>query len=302
MHWTAFLAYRRFPAQARVIEDCACVQCGYNLRMQMVAARCPECGYEVGNSVFLLAKPAVASRGLRTAGCTYLALLAVPLVMLFGATWSFFVASLIASSASVFRLIGVSDLRFNAALTRLPVIGSRLLAWWIIVIIELIISCAWLATMLLTSGNRNLWNSGLAPRLILMSVAAWLMVSVIGSLIAGRFGLALMDMLNYVWTRIEFRLQQCFAIGMLIVTPTVTLTLWFAVQSGWTAAMLSLLHVVLLCGLLGATSITLLHAATACDESTENWDDLIDSDRIAVVPESQQPKAREKPPIPVQGA
>lgn len=301
MHWTAFLAYRRFPAHARVMEDCACIQCGYNLRMQMVSSRCPECGYEVGHSVFLLAKPEVAARDLRTAGTTYAAVLAIPLVMLLGATWSFFIASLIATSAALFRVIALSDLRFNGALARLPVIGQRLNVWFLASIVDLLVGAAWLTAMLLTSGNRNMWNSGLAPTLIQWSVIAWLITALVSALVAGRFGFALMDMINFVWTRIEFRVQQWIALAMLLTSPTLMLAPLAVVLSGWPAHIANLLNVLLLCLLMLATGIPLLHAATACEQYAEDWDDLIESERIAVVPESQRPRKPEPPAIPVDG-
>lgn len=300
MHWTAFLAYRRFPAHARLMEGCACIQCGYNLRMQMVAARCPECGYEVGHSVFLLAKPAVASRDLRTAGTTYVAILTIPLVMLLGSTWSLFVGSLIATCAALFRVIALSDLRFNGALARLPVIGPRLNLWFAASLGDLFVGGGWLTVMLVTSGNRNMWNSGLAPILIQWSIIAWLVTALISALVAGRFGFALIDMINFTWTRIEFRVQQWIALAMLFIGPVLTLVPLVASLSGWSANIANLLNVLLLCLLMLATGIPLLHAATACEQCAEDWDDLIESERIAVVPESQRPRKPEPPAIPIE--
>ena len=63
----------------------------------------------------------------------------------------------------------------------------------------------------------------------------------------------------------------------------------------------NLLNVLLLCLLMLATGIPLLHAATACEQCAEDWDDLIESERIAVVPESQRPRKPEPPAIPVDG-
>ena len=92
MHWTAFLAYRRFPANARVADDMACIGCGYNLRGLNVWMRCPECGSEVGNSVFLLARAEIVQRNLHTMGYTYFAPLALLLACLAGAWWPALVA------------------------------------------------------------------------------------------------------------------------------------------------------------------------------------------------------------------
>ena len=300
MHWTAFLAYRRFPAYARVMEDCACIQCGYNLRMQMVSSRCPECGYEVGNSVFLLARPSVTARGLRTAGATYLVPLCIVIPMLFSAYWAIFIVALAGACAAAFRFISVSDLRFNASLARLPVIGPRLTLWWLITIADVVVGGAWMTAMIVVSKSLYLQNSGLGWRLVIWGLIAWWFTTMLSAVAAGRFGFALMDMLNYVWTRIGFRVQQVAATTVLVAGP------FFAIGflTVTSRAMVIILEIALLL-LTGfailATAVPLLQAATACEESAEDWDDLIESERIVVVPESQRPRQPEPPPIKVEG-
>lgn len=300
MHWTAFLAYRRFPAHARVMDDCACVQCGYNLRTQMVSSRCPECGNEVGNSVFLLAKPAVASRGLRTAALTYLAPASILIAYISGAYWVLFVVSLTAVVAALFQFVGVTDLRRNAALARLPVVGARLSLWWAIALIVFIVALSWMGGLIVVSRNRILQNNGVGINIGMGGCIAWWMLNLISAWAAGRFGLALMDMLNFAWTRIEFRVQQCAIIGIIVLTLLMLITIR-TVNSNTLKALLAggLLLLTLLTML--STAIALLHAATACDQSTEDWDELIESERIAVVPESQRRGAPEPPAIRVEG-
>src|SRR5688572_12652190 len=300
MHWTAFLAYRRFPAHARVIEDCACIQCGYNLRMQMVSSRCPECGYEVGNSVFLLARPAVTARGLRTAGATYLAPLCIVIPMLFNAYGAIFVVALAGACAAVFRFIGVSDLRFNASLARLPVIGPRLTLWWLMTIADVVVGGAWMTAMIVVSKSPNLQNSGVGWRMVIWGLIAWWFTTMLSAVAAGRFGFALMDMLNYVWTRIEFRVQQAAAIAVLVAGPF--FAVGFLTTTSQTMVIILEIALLLLTGFATlATALSLLHAASAGDESAEDWDDLIESERIVVVPESQRPRQPEPPPIKVEG-
>lgn len=300
MHWTAFLAYRRFPAHARVMEDCACIQCGYNLRMQMVSARCPECGYEVGNSVFLLAKPSAASRGLRTAAMTYLAPLAIALPAIFETYWSVFVVALVGTAAALFRFIGTTDLRLNAALARLPIVGPRLTMWLIAATIDLILAAGLLVAMLIVSTNRNLRVSGLGYSIVTWCFIGWWFTTILSAWLAGRFGLALMDMLNYVWTRIEFRVQQV-AVPIVFALGPVFLV---GMKSVATPTMLKIIEIgitVITIGAMVMTALPLLHSATACDESTRDWDELIESERIAVVPEGQRPRMPEPPPIRVEG-
>jgi hypothetical protein len=300
MHWTAFLAYRRFPAHARIVDDCACIQCGYNLRMQMVAARCPECGYEVGHSVFLLAHPAVTARGLRTAGVTYLAPFMMILPMVTSAYWAIFIVSLAAATAALFRFIGVSDLRINAAMARLPVVGQRLNAWWAWTMVDLSISSAWMIGLIVVSQSRILQNNGTGTALIVGGSLAWWASMLISAMIAGRFGFALMDMLNYTWTRIEFRVQQIACVTMLLLAPFLVLGMRSASSATFRAVLAGTL-VVLTLLLMLATALALRHSATAAEESAESWDDLIDEARIAMVPESQRPRQPEPPAIRVEG-
>lgn len=300
MHWTAFLAYRRFPAQARIMEDCACIQCGYNLRMQMVAARCPECGYEVGHSVFLLAHPDITARGLRTAGITYLAPFMMILPMIVNAYWAMFIVSLAAATAALFRVIGVSDLRFNASMARLPVIGPRLNAWWTCAVIDLFLAGAWMIGLIVVSQSRILQNNGTGPLVMGVGSIAWWFSMLLSAVVAGRFGYALMDMLNFVWTRIEFRVQQIASVLMILFAPFLILGMRAAPSStarGICAAALAILALLLML----ATAIPLLHAATASEQAAESWDDLIDSERIAMIPDSQRPRQPELPAIKVEG-
>ena len=51
MHWTAFLAYRRVPANAQVIGDLGCIHCGYNVRGLRASGLCPECGSRIACEV-----------------------------------------------------------------------------------------------------------------------------------------------------------------------------------------------------------------------------------------------------------
>jgi hypothetical protein len=295
MHWTAFLAYRRFPANARVIDDIACVQCGYNLRSQMVAARCPECGHEVGNSIFLLARPQVAARGLKTAAGTYLAPFIMLLFCINQAYWPLLVTSGVMVAACVFRLWGVIDLRFRAAIARLPVLGPRVSLWWVAVVLDLAMSLAWL-TMTLIVANSTTLRAGAGYSILVWLMIGWWCCTTFSAWAAGRFGLALADMLGYSWTRIEFRAQQIAVLIAAGLFPFVAFGLSMASGKAAVFSLLVLLTLITLVPLL-QTALGLAHSATAAEASAETWDDLIDSERVTLVPEASLPRQPEPPPI-----
>jgi len=299
MHWTAFLAYRRFPANARVVDDLACIQCGHNLRTLMVAARCPECGYEVGNSIFLLSRPDVTARGLRGAGMSYLAPLTMILPLLHPTYWTLLIAAGASVLAGVSRLVGVGELRFRAAIARLPVLGPRVRWWWLAALIDLGLAIAWCAAVIIIAGIPTIQGPATRSVLIWITVAWWFQL-MLSALAAGRFAFALVDMLGYVWTRVEFRVQQALALAALAFAPVLLLGLTAVASPGM--ALLIEGSAFLLTALLAlATAIPLLHSATAAEESAETWDDVIESERVVLVPEASLPRRPEPPPIPIDG-
>jgi hypothetical protein len=299
MHWTAFLAYRRFPENARVIDDLACIGCGYNLRLQMVRARCPECGLEVGNSIFLLAKPAETARSLRAAAPTFCAPLIFVLTCLNGAHWALLVASAVLAAAGVFRVWAVSELRFRAALARLPVLGTRLHLWWMAVVAEMAISIIWCAAIVIIASSLTLRLGPGGAMIQRWCILAWWCAAMLGTFLAGRFGYALMDMLGYSWTRIEFRAQQISVLVGIAAFPL----LLMAVQLVSSPVMVYVMLLAMLLVTIGPhvqTSIALLHAATAAETSSESWEDVLDSQRVTLVPQTTLPGKPEPPPIRVE--
>lgn len=298
MHWTAFLAYRRFPANAQVMDDIACIQCGYNVRGLMVAARCPECGSEVGNSIFLLAKPVIAARGLRAAGITYLAPFILLLPFLHPEYWAVMVASGVILAACVFRVLAVSDLRFRAALARLPVLGTRLHIWWLATFADLIIALMWLIVMLVIAYTPTLQTPA-GNAVMLWTMIAWWLSAIFSASAAGRFGHAIMDMLGFVWTRLEFRVQQIAVVAAAALIPLLLVALR-AIASLTIAAVVWGFLAVLMGFVMLATALPLMHAATAAEESAETFDDALDEERIVLVPEARLPRKPEPPPIKVE--
>ena len=278
MHWTSFLAYRRFPANARVADDVACIHCGYNLRSQSVWARCPECGYEVGHSIFLLPKSGIVARSLRTAGTTYLAPLLALLMCFNPGYWPLLIVSGANVIGGVFRTISITNLRFRGALHRLPVVGQRLQIWWLVILGELLIDLAWLVAVLAISGNPSWQTPQGQSALAWLAIASWA-ITLLSAVCAGRFGYALTDMLGAIWLRVEFRIQTTTVIfGAVLSIPLI-----YALTQ---VSLIRTLYVV--AGLLGAivvatmiaTSIPLLQAATAAEVSRETLDEVMESDRI----------------------
>jgi hypothetical protein len=297
MHWTAFLAYRRFPATARVADDMACIGCGYNLRGLNVWTRCPECGGEVGNSLFLLARPEVVGRNLHTAGYTYFAPLVLVLTCLNSAWWPALVAGGALGVAAVFRLFAVGQLRYRGALARLPVVGARLKTWWIVAVIELLVALAIVALVMTVSAFKTGWAAGAQPIATWLLMAAWL--AGMGSAIAaGRLGYALVDMLGFTWTRIEFRVQNIAAVsGMLaccILAAGMT-----AMQSAAAAMLMGVIALVTL-AVAVMTGIALLHAANVAQQSQETVDEVLESQRVVVGPEIPPTPHHQQPSIPLE--
>lgn len=288
MHWTAFLAYRRFPATARVADDMACIGCGYNLRGLNVWRRCPECGQEVGNSVFLLAQPDIVHRSLSSAGVTYFAPLALLLTCVSSAWWSALVAGGALGIAAVFRAVALWHMRFRGALARLPVVGNRLNAWWIIALAELFVALAIIAVVLSVSALAPTTAAGAGPVVGWLLVVAWLL-AMLSALAAGRFGYALVDMLGFAWTRIEFRVQNAAAVLGLVLCAALLAVV--RVVPTPTAQMILLGAIGLITLIVTTmTGVALLHASTAALHAQESVDDVLDSERVLIEPE--------RPPLP----
>jgi hypothetical protein len=298
MHWTAFLAYRRFPANARVAENMACIGCGYNLRGLNVWIRCPECGSEVGNSLFLLARPEIVQRSLHTTGYTYFAPLALLLTCLTGAWWPALVAGGALFVAAVFRLFAVGQLRYRGALARLPVVGARLNTWWIVVVVELFLALSIIALVMTASAFSTSWGAGAQPIAMWLLAAAWL--AGMGSAIAaGRFGHALVDMLEFTWTRIEFRVQNIATMLALFASGGLIVGMTFAQSTAADLVLLSVIGLITL-AVAAMTGIALLHAANAAQQSQETVDEVLDSERVVVGPDIPPKPHLQQPSIPLE--
>src|SRR6185503_3019188 len=146
MHWTALLAKRFFPPEARVIDDVACIQCGYNLRGARAAGHCPECNAQVGDSLFILARPAAVADGVRSLGQGFFAFLALGLGCIQGtALWAQMVTVGILLCGAIWQVFALVRLRWHSAIDNLPVIAWRIRITFVVGIVNLAVLALWLA-------------------------------------------------------------------------------------------------------------------------------------------------------------
>ncbi len=275
-HWTDLLAYRRFPPHAKVIDDLACIGCGYNLRGSRAGGQCPECGRDVGDSLFILAKPVIVANGLRGMGKGSLANLAILLNLLPTAqVWPLIVSLTIIAIGSAFRLAGAWQVRFRSAIDRLPLIAGRINLLWLICLAEFITVIAWLAIVLAVAKVPS-WQTAAAQNAIRGFALVWIVLAYLNMFASGWFALSLAIMLHYVWTVIELHVQIA-----VVLVSTFTLICAFAVlafvQTTFIVMLVCVgLAILLYCAAVVATSICLLHVANGAEQETESWEEVLD--------------------------
>lgn len=274
MHWTALLAYRRFPRDAVVIDDVACIGCGYNLRGIRAGGRCPECGNAVGDSLFLLAEPEVVARGLRGIAKSYLACLALLInCIVWPPVWALMVAVGVIACGGVWRIISVAELKYRGALARLPVIGDRLNMLWILALIECAASVLWLIIIVAVTQSATLLATS-GPAMMAMAAAVWMIFLLLSAAAAGGLGLALAEALGYGWMVIELKLQRialvvCALAAALLLLVSVTAT----GRSTIFVAVAGFDFVFALNLVLSAMSLT--HVANGAEQEGEVWEEAI---------------------------
>src|SRR6266850_463492 len=184
MHWTAFLAYRRFPAHARVADDLPCAGCGYNLRSALANGKCPECGKAVGDSLFVLTKPEIVGQSLRTIGNTYLGIFVLLLAFLpIGANWPAIVVFGVLGFLAIIRAIAAGELRYHGGIESLPIVGARLKLFWWLALVDAALTCV-TCVLWWISAKSMFTVVGFTAALTALS-NAWLTVHVVSALVAG---------------------------------------------------------------------------------------------------------------------
>ena len=207
MHWTALLERRHFPPHATVTDDVPCVNCGYNLRAARAAGVCPECGQSVSDSLWALARPDQVASGLRSIGKSYLGLLAVILVAIGSVnnSWVGWAGAIILIGAAIARAIGVAELRYRAAIDKMPVIGRQVRLLWPLTLLEVVLLIGWLAALL--SAQSNMPATNWSRALLVLTCAAWGCTAFATAVMVGSMGAALAALLGYESVARELRAQ-----------------------------------------------------------------------------------------------
>lgn len=296
MHWTALLAKRFFPPEARVIDDVACISCGYNLRGLRAMGHCPECNAPVGESLFVLARPEVVAGGVRSLGQGFLAVFGLLFVCLPGSPkWSHLLAVGILLCGAAWQLVGLVDLRWRACIENLPVIAARVRVVWIGAIVNAALLLAWLAAILVIDAVPALQTPA-AGNVLAGIGSLWAFAWLAFLWAAGWFGHALATIVGYRWIEYEFAAQSAMA----ILCAALMLPIMFALQAVSSPA--AALAMAAVFGLGPALTVLLtvvasLQLANAARESTETMDDAISSGRVAIMPRARGEFSDPRPSI-----
>lgn len=277
MHWTAHLARRHFWSGARVAGDVMCVSCGYNLRGLRANAKCPECAREVGDSLFVLAKPLAVAGSLAMLGLSYLTLLGFALALVPSSTgWTEIFGAMIIALGASYRVAAATRLRFYAAIHRLASLSRPLVALWIATILEAALVVLWLAGLLAYAKNLAMHTPAMARGCNWLAGSV-VVLGILSLWCAGMLGAAMTSMLAYSWTRIGFIVQR-LAVGaagvaalLAALINAMPAPLELCVVAIGAAFIIATTAVIVTC-------VTLLQLAGAAQGETEPWDEAIARD------------------------
>jgi hypothetical protein len=304
MHWTRLLENRQIPADARVVTDLACIGCGYNLYGCAAGARCPECGLEVAESLYIIRKPNEAAAGLRSIARSYIGfvgLLAGLGVLVLG-TASLYVAAGVLLAFAVLRLAGALELRLRANLENIPIIGQRLRQLALTTVFETAASASLLVALVLVLGGA-ITDPATGKSVLGLAVLTWIGATCAVALLAGLLGSPLSDLLGYEFVDREFRWQRrvmaagvglaflvfmghlaCGAIGAPRAAVMLRLAAVIVLLIAWTISWLFLV-------------VGLLHLATAVERERDQHDEVLDVDLDDEIRPPVRPAAPELPDI-----
>jgi hypothetical protein len=254
-----------------VIDDLACIGCGYNLRGMRVGDRCPECGGHVGDSLFLLARPNVAGRGLNGIGKSFLASFAIIIALMSAATWAPMVATGVIAAGALWRIVHAAELRYRASVVNLPVIGQRIEVFWCCIVVDGLMSLTVFIIAMLHAND----PATLTRPTVALGMIAWFMTIMLCMAGAGWLGKPFAVMLGYGWMAIEFSVQRawiaaCAAFAFILLILTGIGAPQIPVLIAKSVFALTFAGGVLL------TMVTLMQLANAAFRSSETLDDAID--------------------------
>ncbi len=253
-------------------QDLPCLGCGYNLRGNRTKGTCPECGVRVEDTLAVLARPNDVAFAFRTIGRSYVGFYSALLVCLGG----LLLPVMIASGASLVRLIGVWRLSFAAGLARIPIL-RRGLCWLALLTI---LDPVPLAVVLFWRFPDVSWRSesALESEWFGAAVCAWLLAILGGAWIAGLIGSKVAAMLEYERIMVQLRAQRLLlgasAIAAMLSYAAMTLIFPEPMLIGC-ATVVSLLGAIAI----GHTMVALSHLAQAMEEEGKAISDLLQSGR-----------------------
>lgn len=276
MHWTAFLAYRRFPENARVADDLPCIGCGYNLRSLLARANCSECGRPVGDSLFVLAHPQIVGNCLKSIGGTFFGVLALFLPCLnINAIWPPIVAMGALTVCASIRAATVWELRTRGAIQALPIIGTRLRVLLVVSIADFI--CAAAACVLMWISIRTPGPGGIIETAANVMVLVWFATYLLTAFVAGLLGSAIAVMLAYFLSRWEIILHRASLLAS-VLGIGIVVTCEIAQASSTVLIIWTVITALVLAGSMVLLALGLIHLGSGAEHESDTWEDVLDTD------------------------
>ena len=306
MRWTALLEKRTFPPDARIIGDLMCIGCGYNLRGSRVEGPCPECGMQVGASLYELARPDEVSGGVRMIAWSYLFIYLMILPAFAKRLMGMDMLLLALAGLGVgalFRLVGAINLRFRAALAPLPVIGPWVNAVFLLTIVDATFHLAALVFWYVAH-PKPMTLGVMTSQWRLWLLATWLIITLVHLWTMGRLGARLASMLEYRFCKRELLIQHILLLaGPVLAFLLAIVGLLLVLMSGYQITTMVMFSVTGAClaivWLLAVayTSVALMRFAGAAEQEREPLDELVDMERGVVDIPRSAPKDESDVPL-----
>ncbi len=299
MSWTKLLEKRFFPANATVVEDVACAQCGYNLRGLKARGRCPECGRPVGDSLYLLTKPQVVSSAFTELGASYLAHGALGFgcmlsVAGIGLVWF---TMLVLVAGGLVRMHSAFVLRFGAGLQHLPAVGNLATRLLVLSVIEFAALIALIVITYLALTGAGLGASGSAPTLALL---AWWALTLLTACQAASLASRLGSLMDFDLIRREAIIQHVLMIVTAVASIAIVILILVA---SFDPAVELLFYVLLLIAGLAFfyTMLCLWHTGNAAAQSGELREDAVEIGVQSGIDHSSPASPASRPDITLDG-
>lgn len=271
MHWTALLARRSFPDDARVADDLPCFRCGYNLRGLLARTTCPECNEPIADSLYLLRRPEIVASSFNVIALSHLSVAAL-LTLFLGAGGVALCVLALAIAAAV-RLVASIELRVRGGLEGLPLVGMHAQRMLVLHAVECALGLASLLGLLFAGPT----TTGTALQLLGLAAAIWPVAVIVAALQAGRTGGMLAQMIDYDFIHTELVIHRILAlsavaIALLFAIPAVLIGGAGGASLVAAGGIVALLVYAVATGVL---VVGLMHLANAAQRTTEPRDDVL---------------------------